>query len=786
MNHNVDRQNSNLIKATNTAQKQAYCTQNQFNCNSAAPSSNCTSVGKTDNCTNKDNFTTSNNTTTPVKGQKRGYKSHVPSACINCKIAHLACDVSRPCKRCITLKKTDTCQDMQHKKRGRPKLKDKRSIFPTSISAANNDNFKILYGTIETPALIFSNATDAASTSTMFVNNNNTSPSIQKNNTISFIHEAIESFQSTSTTATTTTTYHNNNNNTNNTHPLSIPHSTSTLTSTKPTSTFMPEIAPTTTAIASTNNILLTPISMKQTPANMSLPQQNNMNGSKTITPTPSTTTATTTFITDPMAITAPGLIPQPFYWDTSDNSQIENNIISSLIPFMSFEDTLSNVTAATANVSTNTYSNTTLPALMKEKLTEPSTNDYTITLILSMEICCAKAPDDVIEHWGYYPQELAHRSLYDFISPKDTDRLARLHRLLIDNTMNIIRSQQASPPMALPASERTTSSLFNTTDQEQLKQLANGSKQYSDTIHIRKRSGDFELYDVIVYIGGGLGADLYDLSSLSKQYIVAQLKKHEYEVKPARITKASMTSSAVQQQSSSNTVIPAQNASASSTINRKSINNNLQPGSESQPHSLAAFSPLSPLSPASSFSASSSPSNRHNSNDINSRKTYKTFMSIKPSATARSPLNLFNKIDHTNNHLASFEKKKRQLSISVHQPNLISTTSAPTPHHSPPKFHIAPITDPYSPIKKTAVLPIATLATATAPTTAVVMHPSIASPITHPTQQYFLQTSSSTLNAAASSVQNKSRTTVENPILSTTTNSANRKIEMSIRSLLC
>ncbi|CAB4423432.1 unnamed protein product [Rhizophagus irregularis] len=57
---------------------------------------------------------------------KRTNKTHVPSACINCKRAHLACDVSRPCKRCVALGKVDTCIDIKHKKRGRPKLKDKK------------------------------------------------------------------------------------------------------------------------------------------------------------------------------------------------------------------------------------------------------------------------------------------------------------------------------------------------------------------------------------------------------------------------------------------------------------------------------------------------------------------------------------------------------------------------------------------------------------------------------------------------------------------------------------
>ncbi|KAK5165589.1 uncharacterized protein LTR77_009118 [Saxophila tyrrhenica] len=47
----------------------------------------------------------------------RKSKAHVASACINCKRAHLSCDVQRPCARCVASGK-------QHKKRGRPRLRE--------------------------------------------------------------------------------------------------------------------------------------------------------------------------------------------------------------------------------------------------------------------------------------------------------------------------------------------------------------------------------------------------------------------------------------------------------------------------------------------------------------------------------------------------------------------------------------------------------------------------------------------------------------------------------------
>lgn len=63
----------------------------------------------------------------PSQAGRKPAKAHVPSACLNCKRAHLACDVGRPCRRCVNLGKSDTCIDVQHKKRGRPRLKARPS-----------------------------------------------------------------------------------------------------------------------------------------------------------------------------------------------------------------------------------------------------------------------------------------------------------------------------------------------------------------------------------------------------------------------------------------------------------------------------------------------------------------------------------------------------------------------------------------------------------------------------------------------------------------------------------
>ncbi|KAF1956263.1 hypothetical protein CC80DRAFT_413710 [Byssothecium circinans] len=66
----------------------------------------------------------------PLRQSKpaRRTKAHVASACVNCKRAHLSCDVQRPCGRCVASGKQETCKDVQHKKRGRPRLRDDKDF----------------------------------------------------------------------------------------------------------------------------------------------------------------------------------------------------------------------------------------------------------------------------------------------------------------------------------------------------------------------------------------------------------------------------------------------------------------------------------------------------------------------------------------------------------------------------------------------------------------------------------------------------------------------------------
>ncbi|KAI8641300.1 hypothetical protein BD408DRAFT_418295 [Parasitella parasitica] len=634
---------------------------------------NCSSIKKSDICTNVDTTVLLKNNSileyktdkqsSDIKAPKRGYKSHVPSACVNCKTAHLACDVSRPCKRCISLKKEDTCQDMQHKKRGRPKLREKR------VYSSNEHTYEILYGTIQEPAIMTKN------TPRNIIPNQQAPPfhtkaphsqhheitlsspnDVKRSSIISFVHETFESQYEPPTKSIRATSL-----------PISEVYS---IASSKDTDSTLDTVA------------AIPAIQLSSIP-----------------------------LTSQPLLFSHQSGVP------SSSFLPIEN---PSLSP----------------------------PAIAQHE------SPNSLTIILSMEVCCARVSDETIKCWGYYPQELAHRSLYDFISPKDSDRLARLHRLLIDNAMNVVKSNQTDDASPLPPTERTTSSLFSNTAQLQLSAIANGSRSFSDTLHIKKRTGEYELYKVIVYIGGGLGADLYDASTLSKQYIVAHFKRHEYEViVPSPLATAPTVAPQTGITSNDSILLSTDEFASYYNSNSNSNSNSKSSSNSNSIQPIAVFSPMSPLTPT-------SPTN-------SSILTFGTNNTLPTTSTTHR---------NSSSNLDSF---KRKSNFNHSKPNPKFAMIYPS---SSPKFNIAPTTDTSNSLFH-RFQPPSSLSQSSSSTPPLHMQSSSIT-VTHPTQQYFLQTSSSTLNAAASAAQNKSRSSI--PSQETAVAPPDRKMEMSIRSLLC
>ncbi|KAJ8654969.1 hypothetical protein O0I10_009365 [Lichtheimia ornata] len=145
-----------------------------------------------------------------------------------------------------------------------------------------------------------------------------------------------------------------------------------------------------------------------------------------------------------------------------------------------------------------------------------PGTKDsHMVTLFLSMDVCCARVSDESLQALGLYPHEFAHRSLYDFIFPEQSDRLARIHRCLLDNASSVCGVKH------MPPTERTTADCFSNTSPAMLMTIANGSQTLKETLNFKTSSGSYVPMQTRFYLGGGLGSDLFVSDSLQHLYIV-------------------------------------------------------------------------------------------------------------------------------------------------------------------------------------------------------------------------------------------------------------------------
>ncbi|KAJ3158128.1 hypothetical protein HDU86_003080 [Geranomyces michiganensis] len=76
--------------------------------------------------------------TTKSTSQHPRTKSYVHKACVSCKTSHVACDVTRPCQRCVRSGKADSCVDAERKKRGRPTTSHNVSGPPKKASSSSS------------------------------------------------------------------------------------------------------------------------------------------------------------------------------------------------------------------------------------------------------------------------------------------------------------------------------------------------------------------------------------------------------------------------------------------------------------------------------------------------------------------------------------------------------------------------------------------------------------------------------------------------------------------------
>ncbi|KAH8553118.1 hypothetical protein BGW37DRAFT_282971 [Umbelopsis sp. PMI_123] len=660
--------------------------------------------------------------------------------------------VSRPCKRCVTLGKQDSCHDIAHKKRGRPKLRDKASMMQSHF-LANERKYEIMYDAIQTPAF---------STSAQRANRPQQIAQPQQSGRIAFVHQTLEEFHEQQ---------QQQQREEEQIHERIIRRSFSRgsdATEKPPPPQPQHSASPTPTEIS--------------IPAH---PTQSNNDHTHYLSP----------IDFNPSNLLAEGP-------DSNDTFMPISPVTSHTTPLVNSAMEMSSPTRE-----------------HQQPQTSNATPSPQVTVFMSMEVCCARASDEVTESWGYYPQELAHRSFYDFVSPKDTDRLAQLHRLLLDNIQNVADQNETGKRYnRLPRSERTTSDLFYDTLPDRLMSVAKGSNTYSDTLHIKRRDGEMELYNFKVYLGGGFGADLFNPDTYNKLYIVAILSKHQYAVQvsyepqPPPTTRSSFAetcadspmacdspqnggpSSAMDMTRSSTPELKSKSGSSSISTNGSSDSNDRFQGFR-KPSMLINTTPSTPFSSGYSNTTSMVDSRLSKSPPRISGINYLNSAAVPNQPPASPKINIAPTTNHgllsttTSSSSRFFPKTGNTVNPSTNPSNSFRTVSMNPITSALPdtSYYSSRRSDPFviTPPNRFAPSPIGR-----------------ASAYTHPTTQYFLQTSSSTLNAAASAAQTKTRGGSGysfTPMSSsrgaddlapndraTGKTESNPKMEMSITSLLC
>ncbi|KAI8069962.1 hypothetical protein BC940DRAFT_331964 [Gongronella butleri] len=175
--------------------------------------------------------------------------------------------------------------------------------------------------------------------------------------------------------------------------------------------------------------------------------------------------------------------------------------------------------------------------------LAGPTTSCSMMTIFLSMDLCCARVSDESLDFLGLYPQEFSHRSLYDFLSPTHVDTLANIHRSLLVHGSSLAGKDARIPP----STPRANAPVFAQPLAHQLLEMANGSITINQELSFKTTQNQHQPAQARFYLGGGLGANLFEPSTLQLLYIVCILSKSEDVTSPvAGATTTTKSSSAL------------------------------------------------------------------------------------------------------------------------------------------------------------------------------------------------------------------------------------------------
>ncbi|CAG8625958.1 7669_t:CDS:2 [Funneliformis caledonium] len=140
--------------------------------------------------------------------------------------------------------------------------------------------------------------------------------------------------------------------------------------------------------------------------------------------------------------------------------------------------------------------------------------------------VSCARVSEECLGIMGYYPLELLHKSLYNYVHAQDIERVQKLVSSLYEDAYRYCQASQYSSSNNTPVTSEDPG--FSQISPEILQHPASRGpiNDVSDLIHMRQRIGQYDLYDVRMYFGGGLGANLARKETWNKLYIVGRFTR--------------------------------------------------------------------------------------------------------------------------------------------------------------------------------------------------------------------------------------------------------------------
>ncbi|KAF9961628.1 hypothetical protein BGZ72_002719 [Mortierella alpina] len=335
--------------------------------------------------------------------------------------------LSRPCKRCISVGKDDSCRDVEHKKRGRPKLIDKAVALET---------------TAWDPA-----GKDAAAKSAAALNKTRVKGKYTKSANYKMPKKAANALKVTAES--------------NFAAPQSNPSS-----------------------VESVGNLAGHP---------SSYPTQHEPEHPTTSMPYRSQPPSSQSYPSRPLSMHSEpplqGDHPEPLYYPSS-------------------------LPSSTGQVKRP-----------QEMYSAPSASPLA-TLFLTMDLICARVSDESQALWGYHPHDISHKSLYSIVAEEDRRKIGELLQLIKDAVFSAASPNNPQHLSHYPFLE-SSSSVFYQNRPGIMSSSAPGSSEYTDVIRVCHADGGSDLFNVRMYVGGGLGTDLLRGLNIEHAYVVCIMARH-------------------------------------------------------------------------------------------------------------------------------------------------------------------------------------------------------------------------------------------------------------------